>query len=84
MGTRGGAWSRHRDWVMSVCLLMCVVRGSPCVWQVALVYITVWMNKRLKNERAGNMFFWFVFCIFGQPLAVTLYYHDYMVQHSRI
>lgn len=49
--------------------------------QIPLITITTKMNKLLKNEQAGNIFFWFVFCIFGQPMGLLLYMHDYSVQH---
>ena len=45
--------------------------------QLPLIPLTKWMNKYLKNEQAGNIVFWLVFCIFGQPLCILLYVHDY-------
>jgi len=50
--------------------------------QLALIPLTKWMNKYLKNEQAGNIAFWLVFCIFGQPLCIMLYVHDYVISNK--
>jgi diacylglycerol O-acyltransferase-1 len=42
--------------------------------QVPLIALTDWTAKKLKNDQAGNVIFWLSFCIFGQPMAVLLYY----------
>lgn len=63
--------------------------GVPChvfrLWafggimaQLPLISLTNWTSKKLKNDAAGNIVFWLSFCIFGQPMAVLLYYRDYM------
>lgn len=52
--------------------------------QIPLITITTKMNKLLKNEQAGNIFFWFVFCIFGQPMGLLMYMHDYSVQQMQL
>ncbi len=46
--------------------------------QVPLIGLTNWTARKLKNEQAGNVIFWLSFCIFGQPMAVLLYYGAYM------
>nr|UXO98202.1 DGAT1-1 [Orychophragmus violaceus] len=62
--------------------------GVPCrvfrlwafmgiMFQVPLVFITNYLQERF-GSMVGNMFFWFVFCILGQPMCVILYYHDMM------
>ncbi|KAL1218347.1 Diacylglycerol O-acyltransferase 1 [Cardamine amara subsp. amara] len=47
------------------------------MFQVPLVFITNYLQERY-GSMVGNMIFWFVFCIFGQPMCVLLYYHDLM------
>jgi diacylglycerol O-acyltransferase 1 len=37
------------------------------------------LENRIKNEQLGNVIFWVVFCIVGQPVSVLLYYHDYLL-----
>lgn len=40
---------------------------------------TCWIEWRYVLKcQVGNMMFWFIFCIFGQPMCVLLYYHDLM------
>eukprot|EP00240_Pyramimonas_obovata_P003049 CAMPEP_0118923662 /NCGR_PEP_ID=MMETSP1169-20130426/2102_1 /TAXON_ID=36882 /ORGANISM="Pyramimonas obovata, Strain CCMP722" /LENGTH=671 /DNA_ID=CAMNT_0006864679 /DNA_START=317 /DNA_END=2332 /DNA_ORIENTATION=- len=52
--------------------------------QLPLIPLTKWMNKYLKNEQAGNIVFWLVFCIFGQPLCILLYVHDYLLTKQSV
>ncbi|XP_019092395.1 PREDICTED: diacylglycerol O-acyltransferase 1-like [Camelina sativa] len=47
------------------------------MFQVPLVFITNYLQERFGST-VGNMIFWFIFCIFGQPMCVLLYYHDLM------
>lgn len=46
--------------------------------QVPLMIVTEWLKNKLKNDRIGNIVFWISFCFVGQPLAMTLYYHDHL------
>nr|AFX71924.1 putative diacylglycerol acyltransferase 1 [Punica granatum] len=48
------------------------------MFQVPLVLITTYLQKKFQSSMVGNMIFWFIFCIFGQPMCVLLYYHDLM------
>ncbi|KAJ4708681.1 O-acyltransferase [Melia azedarach] len=48
------------------------------MFQVPLVLITNYLQRRFRSSMVGNMIFWFIFCIFGQPMCVLLYYHDLM------
>lgn len=50
--------------------------------QVPLISISKALVKFLKTEQLGNIFFWLTFCIFGQPICVLLYYHDYLLTHT--
>lgn len=37
------------------------------------------LQKRYESKpMIGNMIFWVVFCVIGQPTCVLLYYHDIM------
>jgi diacylglycerol O-acyltransferase-1 len=66
-----------------------LVVGVPChvlrawafagiVGQLPLISFTNWTSKRLKNDSLGNIVFWLSFCIFGQPMAVVLYFRAYV------
>ena len=66
-----------------------LVVGVPChvlrLWaftgivaQLPLIAFTNWTSKRLKNDQLGNIVFWLSFCIFGQPMAVVLYFRAYV------
>ncbi|KAI5320165.1 hypothetical protein L3X38_039873 [Prunus dulcis] len=46
--------------------------------QVPLVLITNYLQDKFRNSMVGNMIFWFIFCILGQPMCLLLYYHDLM------
>ena len=47
--------------------------------QAPLFPITKFVETRL-GPRFGNVFVW-ISLILGQPLAVMMYYHDYVVDH---
>ncbi|XP_031255702.1 diacylglycerol O-acyltransferase 1A isoform X1 [Pistacia vera] len=53
------------------------------MFQVPLVLITTFLQRRFRNSMVGNMIFWFIFCIFGQPMCVLLYYHDLMNREGK-
>nr|BAN84022.1 diacylglycerol acyltransferase type 1 [Euphorbia lagascae] len=48
------------------------------MFQVPLVVITNYLQQKFRSSMVGNMIFWFIFCILGQPMSVLLYYHDVM------
>nr|AGH55993.1 acyl CoA:diacylglycerol acyltransferase [Tetraena mongolica] len=52
--------------------------------QVPLVLITNYLLKKFQNSMVGNMIFWFIFSILGQPMCLLLYYHDVMNRKGRI
>lgn len=45
--------------------------------QVPLMYITQYIQRRLKSEHAGNLVFWLSFCVLGQPTALLLYWSEW-------
>lgn len=46
--------------------------------QIPLITLTSYLKSKFRDTMAGNMIFWFFFCIYGQPMCVLLYYHDVM------
>ncbi|XAR67143.1 Diacylglycerol O-acyltransferase [Bertholletia excelsa] len=48
------------------------------MFQVPLVMITSYLQKKFSNSMVGNMIFWCSFSILGQPMCVLLYYHEVM------
>nr|AGH55992.1 acyl CoA:diacylglycerol acyltransferase [Tetraena mongolica] len=52
--------------------------------QVPLVFITNYLQKKFQNSMVGNMIFWFIFSILGQPMCLLLYYHDVMNRKGRM
>uniref|UniRef100_A0A452Y6K6 Diacylglycerol O-acyltransferase n=1 Tax=Aegilops tauschii subsp. strangulata TaxID=200361 RepID=A0A452Y6K6_AEGTS len=46
--------------------------------QIPLITLTSCLKSKFRDTMAGNMIFWFFFCIYGQPMCVLLYYHDVM------
>lgn len=48
------------------------------MFQVPLVMFTNYLQDKYRNSMVGNMIFWIIFCILGQPMCVLLYYHDVM------
>ncbi|KAK7329674.1 hypothetical protein VNO77_23848 [Canavalia gladiata] len=52
--------------------------------QVPLVLITNYLQNKFRNSMVGNMIFWFMFCILGQPMCVLLYYHELMNSKSKL
>ncbi|XAR53453.1 Diacylglycerol O-acyltransferase [Bertholletia excelsa] len=50
------------------------------MFQVPLVMVTNYLQKRFQNSMVGNMIFWCFFSILGQPMCVLLYYHDLMTR----
>ncbi|XP_019414437.1 PREDICTED: diacylglycerol O-acyltransferase 1-like isoform X2 [Lupinus angustifolius] len=54
------------------------------MFQVPLGLITNYLQNKYRNSMVGNMIFWFIFCIFGQPMCVLLYYHDLMNRKGEV
>ncbi|RDX85239.1 Diacylglycerol O-acyltransferase 1C [Mucuna pruriens] len=54
------------------------------MFQVPLVLITNYLQNKYRNSMVGNMIFWFIFCILGQPMCVLLYYHDLMSRKGEV
>lgn len=65
--------------------------GIPChmfrcwaflgiMFQVPLMVLTDYLDRRFQSTMVGNIIFWFFFCIVGQPISILLYYHDYINQ----
>ncbi|RDX87619.1 Diacylglycerol O-acyltransferase 1B [Mucuna pruriens] len=54
------------------------------MFQVPLVLITNYLQNKFRNSMVGNMIFWFIFSILGQPMCVLLYYHDLMNRKSKL
>ncbi|KAM1155714.1 hypothetical protein ACFX13_027158 [Malus domestica] len=52
--------------------------------QVPLVLITNFLQDKFRNSMVGNMIFWFIFCILGQPMCLLLYYHDLMNRKGQL
>ncbi|KAJ0676773.1 putative diacylglycerol O-acyltransferase [Helianthus annuus] len=50
------------------------------MFQVPLVLLTNYLQNKFQNSMVGNIIFWCIFSIFGQPMCVLLYYHDVMNQ----
>ncbi|KAK1386089.1 hypothetical protein POM88_023824 [Heracleum sosnowskyi] len=48
------------------------------MFQVPLVVITKYVHDKFRNSMVGNIIFWCFFSIYGQPMCVLLYYHDYI------
>ncbi|KAG4959182.1 hypothetical protein AAZX31_13G089000 [Glycine max] len=54
------------------------------MFQVPLVFITNYLQNKFRNSMVGNMIFWFIFSILGQPMCVLLYYHDLMNRKGKL
>lgn len=44
--------------------------------QAPLVYVTRILDKTFDNALVGNVMFWLLFCIVGQPMGIIMYYYD--------
>ena len=44
-----------------------------------MIYVSTFFEAKL-GPRAGNLCVW-LSLIIGQPLAIMMYYHDYVVDH---
>jgi diacylglycerol O-acyltransferase 1 len=50
--------------------------------QMPLVALTKYLYRTFPGTSIGNMVFWCMFCVVGQPMAVLLYTADY--QYSKL
>eukprot|EP01038_Epipyxis_sp_PR26KG_P005339 gene5339-7409_t len=44
--------------------------------QAPLVYLTKRLDRVFDNSFFGNACFWCIFCVFGQPMGLIMYYYD--------
>lgn len=51
---------------------------SGIMFQIPLVLLTNYLQDKFRNSMVGNMIFWCVFSILGQPMCLLLYYHELM------
>lgn len=52
------------------------------VAQLPLILFTSWWLRRFPHSSFGNYFFWFVFCLIGQPICFVLYYRAAVTRNS--
>ena len=51
------------------------------ILQLPLVQVTRLYTHWFPRSSFGNMLFWVVFCIVGQPMGILLYYYSYNTKH---
>ncbi|KAK7235266.1 sterol O-acyltransferase [Aureococcus anophagefferens] len=66
----------HELLVSAPCHLLRLYAFAGMMTQVPLIALTNAINERLPSSRAGNVLFWLVFCVVGQPMCLVLYFHD--------
>nr|ATZ76562.1 acyl-CoA:1,2-diacylglycerol O-acyltransferase [Lobosphaera incisa]AYE66854.1 DGAT1 [Lobosphaera incisa] len=49
------------------------------MFQVPMIFATRYLQAKIQNAQVGNIIFWVVFCIIGQPVSIIMYYHDWCV-----
>ena len=57
---------------------------SGMLFQAPLIYITKFIDRRFDNAVLGNIFFWLVFCVLGQPMGVIMFNWDLWKVHTRV
>ena len=50
--------------------------------QAPLISITKWIDKYFDNAFLGNIIFWCLFCVIGQPMGIVMVYYD-LWNHSK-
>jgi diacylglycerol O-acyltransferase 1 len=45
--------------------------------QAPLVMISKCLDRRFDNPMLGNVMFWMIFCVIGQPMGAIMYYYDF-------
>ena len=43
------------------------------------MYLTEYLQRKVKSDQVGNFIFWVTFCVIGQPISIILYYHDWLL-----
>lgn len=57
------------------CLTMYAFVGM--LMQAPLITITNYIDKRFDNSFLGNVIFWCLFCVIGQPMGIVMLYYDH-------
>jgi len=69
--------SLHELLISAPCHLVRLYAFAGMMTQVPLIQVTNFIHEKMPYySRAGNVLFWVVFCIVGQPMALMLYFHD--------
>ena len=66
----------HELLVSAPCHLVRLYAFAGMMTQVPLIAVTNVIDERMPSSRAGNVLFWLVFCVVGQPMCLILYFHD--------
>lgn len=66
----------HEVLVSGPCHVARLYAFAGMMGQVPLIALTNAIHHRLPSNRLGNVLFWVVFCVVGQPMALMLYFHD--------
>ena len=66
----------HEVLVSGPCHVARLYAFAGMMGQVPLIALTNALHGRLPSNRLGNVLFWVVFCVVGQPMALMLYFHD--------
>ena len=66
-----------------VCYLSILIHNIS-YYSIILNLIHWFFNLFLSSCQVGNMIFWFIFSILGQPMCVLLYYHDLMNRKGKL
>jgi len=70
----------HEVMIAVPCHMPSVYAFLGMIAQFPLVMIS---EQYKQGSIVGNLFFWFSFCIFGQPISVLLYYFQYTRWHPQ-
>lgn len=55
---------------------------AAMLFQVPLILLTNKISPQNSKSSVGNIFFWIVFCIIGQPMCILLYYQAWIKKHG--
>ena len=66
----------HELLVSAPCHLARCYAFAGMMTQVPLIGLTNLLDEKMPASRAGNVLFWLVFCVVGQPMCLILYFHD--------
>ena len=73
----------HEVLVSGPCHVARLYAFAGMMGQVPLIALTNALHGRLPSNRLGNVLFWVVFCVVGQPMALMLYFHDTVQSSSQ-